>query len=101
MRVSYSVTFEFETRAPRTHRGVVRAGSEHTCASRAIKAARMALRPVGWTSLVVVLLERLPEVAKVPKCEHLTSSSCPCTPKQGRPNKVAQPVTTAAPQPPA
>jgi hypothetical protein len=59
MTVQYAVTFEFETRVPLTHRGTVTAGREHVCAARAIKTARAALRPVNWTSLVCVLLERL------------------------------------------
>ena len=61
MKVRYSITYEFETRQPLTHRGAVGAGQEHVCASRAIKAAKVALRPIGWTSLVCVLLDRLPE----------------------------------------
>ncbi len=59
MIIRYAVTFEFETRPPLTHRGTVEAGREHVCAARAIKAARAALRPVNWSSLVCVLLERL------------------------------------------
>jgi hypothetical protein len=61
MRVNYAVTFEFAERPPVTHRGIVEAGREHVCVARAAKAARAALRPINWTSLVVVLLERLPE----------------------------------------
>lgn len=58
MKVRYAVTFEFETRPPETHKGTVEAGHEHVCAARAIKIAKTALRPVNWTSLVCVLLER-------------------------------------------
>jgi hypothetical protein len=61
MKVRYSVSFEFETRAPLTHRGTVEAATGATCVARATKAAQRALRPVGWSSLVCVLLERLPE----------------------------------------
>lgn len=59
MRIRYAVTFEFETRPPVMQNGVVEAGQMHTCASRAIKSARQALRPVNWTSFVFVALERL------------------------------------------
>ena len=59
MKVKYSVTFEFPVRPPLTHTGIVTAGREHVCAARAIKEARVALRPVNWSSLVCVLLERL------------------------------------------
>lgn len=58
MKCQYSVTFEFETRPPLTHRATVEAGEPHVCASRAIKEAKRALRPINWTSLVCVLLER-------------------------------------------
>lgn len=61
MAVRYSVTFEFDTRPPVTARGTVTAASGATCVSRATKQAQKALRPVGWTSLVCVLLERLPD----------------------------------------
>lgn len=58
MRVHYAVSFEFPMRPPVTHNGTVEAGQAHACASRAIKSARAALRPVGWSSLVCTLLER-------------------------------------------
>ena len=61
MTCEYAVTFEFATRAPLTHRGTVAASSAATCASRATRAARQALRPIGWTSLVCVLLGRAAE----------------------------------------
>lgn len=64
MRVSYSVTFEFDLRAPLTHRGVVEAGSPHVCMGKATKAAWRALRPRGWSSVVCVLLERLDQGGK-------------------------------------
>ncbi len=67
MTVQYAVTFEFETRAPLTHRGTVTARREHVCAARAIKTARVALRPVNWTSLVCVLLERVPDATDHPR----------------------------------
>lgn len=62
MKVSYSVTFEFITQPPLTHTGVVVAYGVATCASRAVKQAQKAVRAVGWSSVVCVLLERLDEV---------------------------------------
>ena len=59
MRVRYSVTFEFDTRAPVTARGIVTAGQASTCMARATKRAQASLKPKNWTSLVCVLLERL------------------------------------------
>lgn len=59
MTIKYAVTFEFETRAPLTHRGTVAASSGATCVARAVREAQRVLRPVNWTSLVCVLLERL------------------------------------------
>ena len=55
MTVGYSVTFEFPTRSPLTHRGTVSAGQAQTLASKAVKAARTALRPVAWSSFIVCL----------------------------------------------
>ena len=62
MTVKYAVTFEFTTAAPLTHRGTVAGSSGATCVARATRQAQRALRPVGWSSMVVVLLERLPDV---------------------------------------
>jgi hypothetical protein len=59
MTVRYAVTFEFDARPPITHRGTVAGSSGATCVARAARIAQKALRPVGWTSLVVVLLERV------------------------------------------
>lgn len=59
MTVRYAVTFEFDTRAPVTHRGTIAGGSGATCASRATRIAQKVLRPVNWSSMVCVLLERL------------------------------------------
>lgn len=61
MTVRYSVTFEFETRPPLEHRGTVSASSGATCVARATREAQRACKPVGWTSLVCVLLERVAE----------------------------------------
>lgn len=59
MRCRASVTFEFATRQPQTLRieGLEATGPQ-TIANRAIRDAKRKLRPVYWTSLVVVL-ERL------------------------------------------
>jgi len=58
MTTKYSVTFEFDTRAPMTHQGTVAASTAATCFARAVRQAQMALRPTGWASVVCVLLER-------------------------------------------
>lgn len=58
MKVKYAVTYEFDNNQPVTHRGEVEAGSEATCSARAIKAAKKALKPHSWTSMVCVILER-------------------------------------------
>lgn len=63
MKVTYSVTFEFETRVALTHRGVIAGSSGATCVARATREAQKVLRPVGWSSMVCCLLERLPEKA--------------------------------------
>lgn len=55
MTVTYSVTFEFETRAPMTHKGSVAASSGATCFARAVRKAQKDLRPTQWTSVVCVL----------------------------------------------
>ncbi len=59
MKVRYAVTFEFDVRAPMTHRGIVTGGRAATCVARATREAQKALSPVGWSSMVCVLLERL------------------------------------------
>lgn len=61
MRVAYRVTFEFETRSPLTHRGTVAGSTGATCVARATRQALRAVRPVGWSSMVCVLLERRPD----------------------------------------
>lgn len=61
MKVVYSVTFEFETKPPLTHRGVVVASSAATCVARATRESQKVLKPVAWSSLTCVLLERLQE----------------------------------------
>ena len=59
MKVSYSVTFEFPSRAPVTHRGTVEGSAAATCVARATRTAQKAVRPVAWSSMVCVLLERM------------------------------------------
>ena len=59
VRVNYAVTFEFPERPPVTHRGTVEAGQAHVCIARATQIAKKALKPRGWSSLVVVLLEQV------------------------------------------
>ncbi len=59
MTVQYAVTFEFDTRPPLTHRGTVAASSAATCVARATRAAQKALKPVAWSSVVCVPLERI------------------------------------------
>ena len=59
MTVKYAVTFEFDTQPPKTHRGTVAASSGATCVARAVRESQKALRPVGWSSMNCVLLERL------------------------------------------
>jgi len=54
----YSVTFEFDSRPPLTHRGIVSASQVDTCMRLATKKARSALKPQGWSSVVCVLLDR-------------------------------------------
>ena len=59
LRVRYAVTFEFLERPPLTLRGTVSGWSADTCVKLATREARKALKPVGWSSMVCVLLERL------------------------------------------
>jgi hypothetical protein len=59
MTIRYACTFEFETRPPLTHRGIVEASGVATAARRAVLAAQKALRPVNWSSMNCVFLERL------------------------------------------
>jgi hypothetical protein len=59
MRVLYAITFEFQTKPPVTHRGTVAGSSGATCVARATREAQRALRPVSWSSMNCVLLERL------------------------------------------
>jgi hypothetical protein len=65
MTVRYAVTFEFDTRAPLTHRGTVAASGPATCFARAVREAQKVLRPREWSSVSAVLLERLPPSAEM------------------------------------
>jgi len=60
LKLKYSVTFEFDTRPPLTHRGIVEGASADACARRAVREARRLLKPVAWSSFVFVALERMP-----------------------------------------
>ena len=59
LRLKYSVSFEFDLRPPLTHTGIIEGWAASTCARRAIEEAQEVLRPVNWTSMVCVFLERL------------------------------------------
>lgn len=59
MTVRYSITYEFDTRPPVTHHGMVTATTAATCMARAAREAQRTLSPRGWSSMVCVLLERL------------------------------------------
>lgn len=60
LRLKYAVTFEFGgARAPITHRGIVEGWAASTCTRRAVEEAQGVVRPINWTSMVCVLLERL------------------------------------------
>ena len=53
--LDYAVTFEFTDRPPLTHRGTVAGSRETTVVSQALRNAKAALRPVRWSSAVVLL----------------------------------------------
>lgn len=59
MTVRYAVTFEFEMKPPLTHRGVAEGSSAATVVKRALKSAMAAYPRVVWSSMNIVLLERL------------------------------------------
>jgi hypothetical protein len=52
---TYAVSLEFETKAPLTLRGTVRATKAHTCLVRAFREAAEQFPGERWSSLVVVL----------------------------------------------
>jgi len=59
VKVRYSATFEFDAQAPVTHRGTVAATTMPTCFARAARDAAKAHPGLRWTSMVIVLLERV------------------------------------------
>ncbi len=58
MTCKVAVTFEYPVRAPETWRGEITAISPAKVVWRAVHAAKLALKPNQWSSLVVVILER-------------------------------------------
>lgn len=65
MTCDVAVTFEFETRPPETTRVLgIKATAPHTIAAKAMRVARKELRPVNWTSAVVVLFRKEAEAGK-------------------------------------
>lgn len=69
MRCRAYVTFEYATRAPESHQiEALEATGPQTIANRAIREAKRQIRPVYWTSLVVVL-ERLDAAEAAPEEE--------------------------------
>jgi hypothetical protein len=69
MTAKYAVTFEFDEAQPMTHRGIVTGSSAPTCFARAVRAAVRAHRHTKWTSMLCLLLERLPD-AKTPRVDN-------------------------------
>lgn len=61
MKVKYNVCFEFDTTPPVTHRGTVSASNAATCFARAARDAMKAHPGLKWSSMLVLLLERLDE----------------------------------------
>jgi hypothetical protein len=59
--VNYSATFEFDVLPPLTATGTVRASTMPTCFARAAREAAKAYPGRQWTSMVIVLLERVPD----------------------------------------
>ena len=59
MTVRYAVTFEFPEQPPITYRGTVTGSTATTVAKRALQNAMAAHPGLHWSSLVLVLLERV------------------------------------------
>jgi hypothetical protein len=72
MRTKYAVTFEFMTQPPLTHRGIVAGSTGAICVARAAREAQRHLRPVGWSSMVVCLLERISATKEIVEVERPT-----------------------------
>lgn len=99
MTVKYSVSFEFATRPPLTHRGTVSGSQVGTCVSRATREAQAVLSPKGWSSMVCVLLERLdtvPEEAENEPDKGIVAQR-PATPKLRAENIEASEQADAGP----
>lgn len=65
MTVRYAVTFEFDTRPAITLRGTVAGSAAATCVARATRIAQRTLKPVGWSSMLCVLLKRVDSELRV------------------------------------
>ena len=75
MKCRAGVTFEFALRPPLTlNIDCLEAGTPQTIASRALRQARKTLKPIKWSSLVVVL-ERLNEDGTIPRLDRPESGS--------------------------
>lgn len=57
MKCKYSVSLEFQTNPPLTHKGIIQASSPRTIAARAIDETLIEYPNRSWTS-IVILLER-------------------------------------------
>jgi hypothetical protein len=83
MDCGYAVTFEFDTRAPVTARGTVRARSARTVARRAVDQATAQYPGLAWRSLVVVLERAVPAAGEhtgeqlAAQCAPVVSSHAP------------------------
>lgn len=71
MTVTYTCSFEFDTAPPITTRGRVVASSMPTCFARAARQAAKAHPGLRWTSMVIVLLERVDEAAATESVEQV------------------------------
>ena len=77
MRAKCAVTFEFDRRAPVTWRGEVSAFGVQTLVSRAVKQAKRDLHPARWSSMNVVVLERLDEEEEQDEAEEPSGAGTP------------------------
>lgn len=59
MKLRVKVTYEFDERPPETAEYVLEASGAHTCVARAMRLAQKDLKPRGWSSMLVCVLERL------------------------------------------
>ena len=70
MTVNYVLTFEFDSAPQLVHRGTASATSMPTILARAGKAAMKAHPGAHWTSLNLVLLERVAEKPQTERSEN-------------------------------